>query len=63
MRIDLRIPLAVVDAVDDAEQVVAAVLQDAFQPAAQRRLLNLLRVARADRGERVGKRQPALQES
>ena len=49
VRIGGRIPLAVVDAVDDARQHVAALLQHPFQAAAQRRGLNLFGIARADR--------------
>ncbi len=57
-----RIPLAVVDAVDDAREHVAAVLQHPFQPAAERSGLNLVGVAGADRVEPVGKDQPGFQQ-
>ena len=62
VRIDFRIPHAVVDAVDDAEQVVVAVGEDAFEAVAQRRRLDLLGVARADGGDHVGERDAALEE-
>ena len=62
MRIDGRIPLVRVDAVENARQHVATILQHAFQPATQGAALNLLRVARADRADRVGEHHARLQQ-
>ena len=57
-----RIPLGFVDAVEDARQRVAAILQHALQPAAQGTRLDLLRVARADGDDRIGKDHARFQE-
>ena len=62
MRIGRRIPLVRVDAVENARKHVAAILQHAFQPATQRAALNLLRIARADRADRVGEHHARLQQ-
>ena len=51
-----------VDAVEDARKHVAPILQHALQPATQGAALNLLRVARADRADRVGEHHAGLQQ-
>ena len=56
------IPHLVVDAVDDAVQIVTALLQHSLEPAAERGGADLARVGAADRGEQVGEDEPALEE-
>ncbi len=51
-----------VDAVENAREHPAALLQHAFQPATQRAALDFLRVTRADRVDRVGKHHSRLQQ-
>ena len=62
MRIGRRIPDVVIDAVDDAGQLLAPLPQHAFQPAAERIGLNLLGICRADRRQPIGKHHARLQQ-
>ena len=57
-----RIPVRGVDAVQDAGQRAAPLPQQAVQPAAELLGLDLARIGRADRGERAGVDQAALEE-
>ncbi len=55
------IPLVVVNAVQDAEEVAAALPQDAFQPIAELGRLDLLGILAAHGRDRVGVYDAALQ--
>ena len=61
-RIGRRIPCFRVDAVDDADQIIGAVEQQARQAVAEFIVLDLLGIAGADGGDAIGIDQPALDE-
>ena len=57
-----RVPDAVIDAVEDARERLAAGVQDAVEPGAERGRLDLARVRGAHRRHRVGREDALLQE-
>ena len=58
--IDGRVPHRVVNAVEDAVQLVRALFQQPFQPTAEGRCADFPRVGRADGGDGVGAVEPAF---
>ena len=59
-RVGRRVPDVGVDAVDDAVQIGRARADQAVEAHAEFRRADLLRIGRADRGDRVGACSPAL---
>src|SRR5205823_3721705 len=62
VRVRGGIPGRVIDAVDDAEQAVAATQEDALQAATVIGRLDLTGVGRADRRQHVGENEAGLEE-
>ena len=60
--IDRGVPQCVVYAIEDSDEIVAAVLQDAVHAAAEFRGEDLAGIGGADGGDPVGVAQPGLQE-
>ena len=62
VRVDLRVPHVIVDAVHDADEIVPAVGEDAVEAVAEDRRLDFLGVAGTDGGDHVGEGDAALEE-
>ncbi len=62
MRIRGRIPLVVINAVQNARQRSSAVLQNSFQARPKRGALNFLGIPRTDGVDRIGKHQSCLEQ-
>src|SRR6185436_875706 len=61
IRIGFRVPGVGVDAVEDSGKQGLSLREQPFQSHSERFTLDLLRVARTDRGNSIGELQPALQ--